>query len=302
MNIENIQTFLSIVENNSFTKTADEMFCSQAAVSLRIKKLETYLGAKLFHRDKKKFELTNEGKLFIPSAEKIVDIIKDAQKNIFLSHNLQGAKINISSSSTPGTYIFPKILYQFRQKYPDVSLINQVQYTKDVIRDIEDNKYSIGFISQPDFANTENLICDTLMDDPLCLIVSVNHPWAKREYIHLHELKSGNLLVSNPKTSIIPYIEMLCQFTFQSENIHIIGNIEAIKQSVISNMGYSILSRYSIEKELKYGLIKEVKLADKTPLNRKIYCIRNKNFPLFLADEIFLDYAKDSINIMKNLD
>lgn len=295
MNIETLKTFLILAENNNFTKTSEALFCTQAAVSLRIKNLESYYGAKLFSRDNKDVKLTEAGKELLPYAKKIIDISNEAKLKISLLNDLKEQKIHLLCSSTPGTYILPEIIYKFNQKFPYISILNDVKYTKDVIQNIKNNTSSFALISQPEFFDTEDLTCEAIGEDPVVLFVGKDHPWKDRKSIGIAELKNSKFLISNPKTSIIKYIENLGNFKFNKENIFTIGNIEAIKQGVISNIGVSVLSYHSIKNEVNYGLVKIIPFKENIEMNRKIYLIKNKDYKYSTSEEVFIDFLKDSL-------
>lgn len=295
MNIETLKTFLILAENNNFTKTSEALFCTQAAVSLRIKNLESYYGAKLFSRDNKDVKLTEAGKELLPYAKKIIDISNEAKLKISLLNDLKEQKIHLLCSSTPGTYILPEIIYKFNQKFPYISILNDVKYTKDVIQNIKNNTSSFALISQPEFFDTEDLTCEAIGEDPVVLFVGKDHPWKDRKSIGIVELKNSKFLISNPKTSIIKYIENLGNFKFNKENIFTIGNIEAIKQGVISNIGVSVLSYHSIKNEVNYGLVKIIPFKENIEMNRKIYLIKNKDYKYSTSEEVFIDFLKDSL-------
>ncbi|MBN1068923.1 LysR family transcriptional regulator [Clostridium botulinum] len=294
MNIQNIKTFLILSENKNFTKTSEELFCTQAAVSLRIKSLESYFNTKLFSRDNKDVKLTEAGKEFLPYARKILESTNEAKLKISLLNDLKEQKINISCSSTPGTYILPDIIYKFNLKHPYISILNDVKYAKDVIQNIKDNVCSIGLISQPEFFD-DDLICEVIGEDPLVLLVGNNHPFTKKKSISINDLKNSTFLISNPKSSITKYLESIGNFKFNSEKIYTIGNIEAIKQGVISNIGVSALSYYSVKNELNYGLIKSIPFKENIKISRKLYLIKNKNYKKCIADEVFIDFLRHSL-------
>src|SRR3712207_5836772 len=106
------------------------MFCTQAAVSMRIQRLEKYLNCNLFDRKAKKAELTKDGHLFLPYAQQISNTFINAKEHLLQSKLMEQSEISITSSSTPGTYILPNIMFLFRQKYPFITVVNNVQYTQ----------------------------------------------------------------------------------------------------------------------------------------------------------------------------
>lgn len=297
MDLETIQTFLLMSKNSSFTKTAEEMYCSQAAVSLRIQRLEKELDCDLFMRKAKKAELTKDGQLFLPYAQQLHNTFVTAKEHLLQSKLMEQSEILIASSSTPGTYVLPNLMFLFRQKYPYITVVNNVQYTKNVIESVQSRKYLLGIISQPYLSDIQDVICEPILEDPLVIVVNNSHPWASRKSIYLNELKNETFLVTNPNTSLIPYLEKTGGFRFTQKNICVMGGIEAIKQSIYDSSGISIISESAVRQELRLGLLSRVEVLDNIRLKRDIYCIRRTDTRLPLSTELFLKFIKDCILI-----
>lgn len=295
MDLETLETFLLLSKNNNFTKTAEEMFCTQAAVSMRIQRLETYLDCRLFSRKSKKAELTKAGLLFLPYAQQISNTFVNAKEHLLQSKLMEQSEIFITSSNTPGTYILPNIMFLFRQKYPYITVVNNVQYTKNVVSSVLNKSYSIGIISQPYFSDTEHILCEPILEDPLVIVVNNEHPWATKKRIFLSEIKNEIFLISNPNTSLVSYLEKVGNFKFVPSNLYVVGSIEAIKQSIYDNLGISVVSESAVNQELKLGLLSKVEIVDEIKLLRHVYCIRRKDEKLPFSTELFLKFAKEFI-------
>lgn len=181
MNLETLETFIKVARNHSFTQTASEMFCSQAAVSIRMKSLEKHFDTTLFERDNNRIGLTKEGKLLLPYAETVMETMRGAEKEIYASQNLKNREIRFACSGTPGTYIFPPIIHAFSAKYPSVTVVNHVEYTQNVFEDIEAKVFPLGFVSQPFPPQRESLLYEELMDDPLVFFASVENPLSRKD-------------------------------------------------------------------------------------------------------------------------
>lgn len=301
MDIDTLQTFLLITKNNSFTKTSEELFCTQAAISMRIRRLENNLGCTLFDRSSKSAKLTKEGQLFLPYAQQIVNTYANAKEHLLQSKLMEQSEISFTSSHTPGIYLLPNIIFKFRQKYPYITLINNVQYTKNVIGSVLDKTYSLGIISQPYFSDTQDIIFEHILDDPLVVVVNNKHPWATKKRIFIHEIKKEVFLISNPHTSIISYLEKIGNYKFDPKKICVVGNIEAIKQSIYDNLGISVLSESAVKQEIKLNLLSQIEIADDIELMRHIYYLKRKDEKLPFSTELFIKFAKEFIDL-KNKD
>ena len=120
MNIDQLKTYVAVVETGSFTKAAGIVHLTQSAVSLQIKRLEEELGVSLLTRFSKTFKLTGSGKDLLQYARQIIQIHDDAVLNIS-TREFQG-HIRIGA---PEDYISPfltRILSRFSKAHPQVNV------------------------------------------------------------------------------------------------------------------------------------------------------------------------------------
>lgn len=276
MTYELIATFVTLARTKSFTKTAEEVFCTQSTASLRIQALEETYGIKLFHRMGKQVQLTEAGEIFLPYAELILSTFREAKERIDQLKNLSRGKIDLISSHTPGTYILPKFLAEFKALYPGVAINSHVQYARTVIQEMaEGNRFDLGLVSQPWPVEDPRLSCRYLMEDRLALVVSPTHPFAQYPEIELAALGQETFLISNSASSLVEYLKSLAKDTLNFQKVTIVGNAEAVKKSVKMNLGVSILSEYAIEEEVEKGELVKIKLLD-AEARRKIYVLERK--------------------------
>ncbi len=115
-----------VYKTKSFTKAAENLYISQPSLSAAIKKLELNLGAPIFERLGSGVELTEIGKEYISSAEKILEIKSDFIKRVSDIHNLETGKISVGGTNYLSSYLLPKIVKRFSEAYPkiEVSLID----------------------------------------------------------------------------------------------------------------------------------------------------------------------------------
>ena len=79
LNLENIEAFVYAVHLGSFVKTAEALYLTQPSVTARIQSLERDLNVKLFHRAGKQISLSEEGRIFLPYAQKILQSYQEAK-------------------------------------------------------------------------------------------------------------------------------------------------------------------------------------------------------------------------------
>ena len=247
----------------------------------------------IFDRIGKTVYLTNAGELLIPYIKLVVDTFDQTNEVVLGIKNLAIGKIALISSQTPGTYIIPQILLDFHKKHPAIKISSYVAYSKIVFGHIaEGNQYDLGIISQPevriDKYRQMNIEIKEITDDPLGIIVGIDHPWADKKEIGISELIGSTMFISNQATTLISYLHDLTGETIKEENQIIMGNLESVKVAVQSNDGFAILSDFIVREELASGTVKRIKLKG-YKLKRKIYFIYKKNKKFSPPMEKFVD-------------
>jgi DNA-binding transcriptional LysR family regulator len=139
---------------------------------------------------------------------------------------------------------------------------------------------------------TDVLCCEPLMEDPLVLVVHPQHPWAEKRGILFKEITEETLLISNPNTSLVNYLEKEGRLSLEPSRLYVAGNIEAIKRGIRNHQGISIMSEYAVRQELELGLLKQVPLLDHPGLKRQLYTIFRKDTRFKLSTSLFLEFFR----------
>ncbi len=111
-----------VYKENSFTKAAQKLFISQPSLSAAVKSVENKLGAELFERSGNKIKLTQIGKEYIASAEKILAIENEFTNKLNDIYNLQTGNLVVGGTNYFSSYILPQIVNSFTSKYPDINV------------------------------------------------------------------------------------------------------------------------------------------------------------------------------------
>ncbi|MBE7246465.1 MAG: LysR family transcriptional regulator, partial [Actinomycetospora chiangmaiensis] len=73
LDLDGVIAFVRVVDLGSFTRAAEALATSQAAVSLRLKRLEDRIGARLLDRTPRHVAVTRQGELFLPAARRLLE-------------------------------------------------------------------------------------------------------------------------------------------------------------------------------------------------------------------------------------
>ena len=186
MNLAEIETFLTIVNTKSITKTADLLFLSQPTVSHRLTSLENELGFSLVIRNKghKQVELTPKGMDFVILAERWMSLWKETLE---LQHNQEQLLLNIGCTDSLNIAVFIPLYDKILIDYPHLDLSIQSHHSSELYGMLSEHNIDIGFVYHQ--LHYKNIISEKLFEEKLYLVQS-EHPTVEKPIVHTDELDS----------------------------------------------------------------------------------------------------------------
>ena len=289
--LDQLRILKAIVDEGSFKKAADSLFVTQPAVSLQVQNLEKQLEIAIFDRGGRKAQLTEAGKLLLNYCEKILGECQETCKAIEDLNNLKGGSIIIGASQTTGTYLMPRMIGLFRQKYPEVSVQLQIHSTRRTGWSVANGQIDIAIIGgQLPLELNESLEIIPFATDELALVLPTNHPLAKSKELTKEDLYSLKFVtLDNQSTTRKVVDQLLSSSGLDVQRLHIemeLNSLEAIKNAVQSDLGAAFLPVVSIERELSAGSIHRPIVAD-LEVKRELKLITNPSRYSSRASEAF---------------
>ena len=141
-----LKLFISLAQNLSFTKTANDFFMTQPTVSNQIKALEKDLGVKLFNRDSRSVSLTTEGKEFLGYAEQILTLQIMAETRLRNISDGRCGYIHIAMLSSHSE-LFSRCLTEFSTRFSDVQTDVDMIEGEEMVRAITHNSHDLYFLN-----------------------------------------------------------------------------------------------------------------------------------------------------------
>ena len=260
MDPANLQAFVSVSEQESFSLAAERLFLTQSAVSKRIAALELELNQKLFDRIGRKITLTEAGQTLLPRARRIITEIEDSRRELInLSGKVEG-KLKIGTSHHIGLHRLPPLLRQYKMDYPNVALDIQFLGSEDACHAVENGELELGIITLPSDI-PEQLVAETIWHDPLSVVCGKSHPLAT-EGLSLQRLLSYSAILPGPETFTREMIERALKPTGLSPQIDLSTNyLETIKMLVSVGLGWSMLPKIMLDEELVILELDELRIS-----------------------------------------
>jgi DNA-binding transcriptional LysR family regulator len=289
--LDQLRILKAIAAEGSFKRAADSLYVSQPAVSLQVQNLERQLNVPLFDRGGRRAQLTEAGHLLLSYGDKILSLCQETCRAIEDLQNLRGGTLIIGASQTTGTYMLPRMIGLFREKYPDVSVQLHVHSTRRTAWSVVNGQIDLAIVGgeiAPELISALEIV--PYAEDELALIVPTSHEFAQQETILKEDLYSLKFISLDAQSTIRKVIDqVLTRCEIDTNNLQLemeLSSIEAIKNAVQSGLGVAFVSTSAIEKELQMGVIKRVKI-DQVIVNRTLSVIYNPNRYRSKAAEAF---------------
>ncbi len=292
--LDQLRILKAIAAQGSFKKAADLLYVTQPAVSLQIQNLEKQLEITIFDRGGRKALLTEGGKLLLEYCERILNQCDEACKAIEDLNSLKGGTLIIGASQTTGTYLMPRMIGLFRQKYPDVSVQLQVHSTRRTGWSVANGQIDLAIIGGQLPSDLENLLqVIPYATDELALVLPPKHSLANKKELMKEDLYKLNFVTLDSQSTTRKVVDKLLKdsgLDIQRLKIEMeLNSLEAIKNAVQSGLGVSFLPVVSIERELAGGSIHKPHLAD-LEVKRELKLITNPSRYTSRASEVFKKY------------
>ena len=267
--LDQLRILKAIASEGSFKKAAESLYISQPAVSLQVQNLEKQLSVPIFDRGNRKAVFTEEGKVLLRYGGRILSLCDESCRAIEDLRCLNGGTLVIGASQTTGTYLMPRLIGLFRQKYPQIAVQLQVHSTRRISWSVANGQVNLAIIGGKVPPELDNVLQITpYAEDELALILPKLHPFSKLDYIQKEDLYRLRFIALDTQSTIRKVIDqVLNQNGIDSTRFKIemeLNSVEAIKNAVQSGLGAAFVSISAIAKELELGILHWVKIEDIT--------------------------------------
>ena len=293
MNLEYLKTFLEVVRLGSFSEVAKRLSVSQPAVSFQIQKLERDLGVRLIDRRQKTIALTDAGKRLLRFAEVVEKEHARLKRDLDQLREEVTGDIVIAASTIPGEVLLPPILGEFKALHPAIGARVEASDSITVINRVQDGSYDVGFCGvKPEGKELDYF---KMADDEIVLIVSPEHPFARRRKVSPLELEGEQIIfreeTSGTQRSLKSLLAKAGLDIGKWSPSLILGTSQAVVSAVESGLGIAFVSNMAIKKSLALGLVKQV-AVEGIKLKRDFYCIYRKERVVSRLLSEFIDFVK----------
>ena len=276
--IHQLQIFLKVIENQSITKASQELFMTQPAVSIQLKKLQDQFEIPLTEVLGRQLYITDFGREIAVIATRIIQELENINYKTQAFQGIITGKLSISAAST-GKYVIPYFLSEFLEENKGIDLFLDVTNKTKVLDSLTKNEIDFALVSVlPDKLNIEE---EVLIENKLYLLGN-----------HKERVDNKPLIYREPGSATRMSMEayFASRGGTKRKQMELTSN-EAVKQAVIAGLGYSIMPLIGLQNELLNGQM-HILEAEGLPIKaewRLIWLKGKKLSPVSLA---YLDFVR----------
>ncbi len=291
MIVDHLKVFVTVVDQQNFSKAAEELFISQPAVSVHIRNLENELGCKLINRTSKQLILTQAGEILYRNAKQMLKLYDDAKIQINdLKSGITGT-LKIGASFTIGEYILPRVLAEYVEQYPNVNVEVSIANTEEVLQAVKGG-IDLGLVEGQ--VTLPELKKQSFVEDEMVIIVPVDHHLAKQRVISNTDiLQDQTWILREVGSGTRAFSETLIQdLNLRVKRTYVFSSSQGVKESVITGLGIALVSSFIVHKEVEKGELIPLRIKGRK-IVRKLFYVQRRDMTTSKVIAAFVEKIKE---------
>ena len=274
---------------------------TQPAVTFQIKQLEEHLNTRLFDRAQGRISLTPAGQVALEYAERILALSAELDTRLKEMSGHAAGPLLIGASMTVGEYVLPQLIGKFKAQFPAVMPTLFVGNSEAVQDRVAERTLDLGFIEgDSHLSSLQNEVC---CEDELQVVCAPSHPLAKEQFALPATLTQHPYISREPGSGTREVIDRYLQQAGVSpesmNRVVELGSPEALKGLVATGMGFAIMSRVIVAKELQLEQLVQIPLRPRLIRNFSVVYPKERFHSRLVAG--FLVFAKDQLAAVQRL-
>jgi len=285
MDLFSLRCFVTVARVGSFSRAADELYRTQPAVSLQIRKLERELGQKLFDRAHRSPVMTEAGRVLSAGARDVLERLDMLPELIASSSVELAGSLTIASNLSVISHFLPRAVREFHRRFPLVRLRLLNRTARGIERAVEEREadIGIGFLLE----DHSEIAVAAVYSSPLVLVARRDAPSVVKRRVSVKEILSGPLVHFEEGVDLRRHLERTLAREGKLEPVIELPSIESILEFVAYGFGISILPAFAVSPHWRKKLVVRGLGRSCKPL--EIGLCTHRRHTLSRASAVFLD-------------
>jgi DNA-binding transcriptional LysR family regulator len=275
INFNHFRIFFYVAKNMNFTMAASELFITQPAVTNQLKTLEDTLEFKLFGKRGNKIFLTEEGKLLLPYAKRLIELEKEIEIAVADINNSYKGTIRFGTTATFVQPFMAPLVRKFNKKYPNIGIQISEGSSFSIIQRLVNFENDVGLIAKAEDHPEVQFI--HVITEEVTLVTGPDHPFAKRDGIVFQELDREPIILKDKGSGTRKLVtDLYTKYDCEPNILLETSNTEFMKRLVATGEGISFLVKSAVIDEAHKGELHIVPINDEK-IELDVYFAYSKN-------------------------
>lgn len=240
IDLEGLRGFVAVANHFSFQAATGELNISAPALTRRIQRLESAIGAPLFERSTRRVQLTPIGETLLPRARDILRDLEDALAMVDEQLHNRSGQLSLGCIPTAIKLLLPDILRVFHERRPQARIRIVEGNAASVTASVLKGEVDFAVTLQP--AAMAGLAFDALLTEPFFLACPAGHPLTALDRVSWDDLKPYRLIVSEPGSGNRAVLEQaLRKWRWQRDHLVEIDHLSSSLGLVEAGLGISVV-------------------------------------------------------------
>ncbi|PIE55493.1 MAG: hypothetical protein CSA35_00650 [Dethiosulfovibrio peptidovorans] len=299
MSLHHLRTFCLLVEEGSFTKTAEKIYLSQPSVSQHIAALEKEYDIALFNRKGRSLSLTPEGNALYTLALEVLQKTDSIPNRLKEMQALRFGKLALGVSTYVGTHILPPLIARFQSQYPEIAITVLTGSDLELHEMLRKGIIEIALLEgNIRMINGKDLKVFTITQDHINLVATPSHPWAHRHTIPPSDINQGQLILYEKECSLFPFVqEYLVEQRIDQYRGIFVNSREVARALAKIGVGIAFINRGSVIEDLKNGSLISLPVKGLEKKCISVLCLYRHSTGLGFAGWAFRRIVEKNISV-----
>lgn len=279
VNLNQLHVFYLAARHGSMSVAAELLYVSPPAVTMQIKKLETWLGFPVFERGQSALKLTERGKGLYDTIRPMFKNIGDIEQYVQGLMSNEEAELRFGTHHLPANFFVPDLIAQVRDKYPELRVQMELGTQDELLEKLFQQKLDLAIIIGEQTRNDDCKLAP-LFNQEIALVTDSKGIFGQVESISARELDSFPLILQQKGTGALhAVLDFLKEH--QAEPNILLRNLssDVIKQFLQKMPSAAFIVRFIVQKELDEGILHEINIAEGPPLARFYLAYMDAQYP-----------------------
>lgn len=285
--MRDLALLVAAIETGTLTQAARAAHLTQPAASKRIALLERHYGLALLERSRSGVRPTEAGRVLYAEARQVLAGLDRADAAMRELGRRARLTLRVAASYTIGELLLPDWLAALRVRSPEVLVDAHVGNSADVVERVIAGDADLGFVETPEAPPGLDHL--RVGSDVLAAVAAPSHPLARARRLDAGALSAHTLVTREEGSGTRETAERwLASLGAQPRDRLALSSTGAVRGAAEAGMGFALLSRRAVVRELGAGSLVELALSEPAP-ERPLLAIWRPAGPLAPAARALLD-------------